>query len=93
MDLNGLLASDDLDMGVHDRFMLYDAVFFNNVLAGSGVSVDWSKRMTSCAGLCHSDGRISLSEPLLKLRPLSDLIDTLLVSKRTNSACVGPTAY
>lgn len=39
--------------------------------------------MTSCAGICSYQGRggmctISLSEPLLKLRPRKDLVETLL---------------
>lgn len=47
------------------------------------VCVDWSKRMTSCAGICSYQGygglcKITLSEPLLKLRPRKDLIETLL---------------
>ncbi|CAH0395595.1 unnamed protein product [Bemisia tabaci] len=47
------------------------------------VEVKWSKQMTSCAGICYYQGRmglcsVRLSEPLLKLRPRSDLINTLL---------------
>lgn len=39
--------------------------------------------MTSCAGICSYQGRggmcsITLSEPLLKLRPRKDLVETLL---------------
>lgn len=39
--------------------------------------------MTSCAGVCSYNGRggmcsITLSEPLLKLRPRKDLVETLL---------------
>lgn len=48
-----------------------------------GVEVTWSKRMTSSAGLCsysRASGfcSIRLSEPLLQLRPRSDLVETLL---------------
>lgn len=48
-----------------------------------GVEVTWSKRMTSSAGLCsycRATGfcSIRLSEPLLQLRPRSDLVNTLL---------------
>lgn len=47
------------------------------------VCVVWSKRMMSCAGICSYEGRgglckIALSEPLLKLRPRKDLVETLL---------------
>lgn len=47
------------------------------------VEVRWSKRMTLCAGLCSYEGRgglcsIRLSEPLLRLRPRKDLVETLL---------------
>ncbi|XP_076176985.1 DNA-dependent metalloprotease SPRTN isoform X2 [Ptiloglossa arizonensis] len=47
------------------------------------VEVKWSIRMTSCAGICtfHPRNRqcvITLSEPLLKLRPRKDLVETLL---------------
>ena len=37
--------------------------------------------MTLCAGVCSFDGQlcsVRLSEPLLRLRPRSDLINTLL---------------
>ncbi|XP_062857896.1 DNA-dependent metalloprotease SPRTN isoform X2 [Trichomycterus rosablanca] len=49
----------------------------------SGVEVKWSPRMTLCAGVCSYEGRgglcsIRLSEPLLKLRPRKDLVQTLL---------------
>ncbi|KAF7480853.1 Hypothetical predicted protein [Marmota monax] len=47
------------------------------------VEVKWSVRMTLCAGICSYEGRggmcsIRLSEPLLKLRPRKDLVETLL---------------
>ncbi|XP_048223412.1 LOW QUALITY PROTEIN: DNA-dependent metalloprotease SPRTN [Perognathus longimembris pacificus] len=47
------------------------------------VEVKWSVRMTLCAGICLYEGRggmcsIRLSEPLLKLRPRKDLVETLL---------------
>uniref|UniRef100_A0A1A9VRW7 Protein with SprT-like domain at the N terminus n=1 Tax=Glossina austeni TaxID=7395 RepID=A0A1A9VRW7_GLOAU len=49
------------------------------------VTLEWSKRMFSCAGICYSrknalgmDVTIRLSEPLLKLRSRKDLIETML---------------
>ncbi|XP_076263889.1 DNA-dependent metalloprotease SPRTN [Rhynchophorus ferrugineus] len=66
---------------VHVLFMSFNERFFWNKLLA--VSVSWSKRMTSCAGVCTYRGRgglcsITLSEPLLKLRPRKDLVETLL---------------
>jgi hypothetical protein len=63
-------------------FAQYDALFFGGRLGG-GVEVRWSPRMTLCAGLCvYQSGAgycsVRLSEPLLKLRPRSDLVNTLL---------------
>lgn len=62
-------------------FTQFDAEYFYGKL--TFVEVRWSPRMTLCAGLCCYEGRgglcsIRLSEPLLKLRPRSDLIETLL---------------
>ncbi|XP_028162121.1 sprT-like domain-containing protein Spartan [Ostrinia furnacalis] len=67
---------------VHTLFIHFDKVFFWAKLASRAV-VRWSKRMYSCAGICSYEGRgglcdIALSEPLLKLRPRKDLIETLL---------------
>lgn len=61
--------------------MAFDERFFWNKLVA--VCVSWSKRMTTCAGICSYQGRggmcsITLSEPLLKLRPRRDLVETLL---------------
>lgn len=62
-------------------FLQFNDVYFNGLLAS--VEVRWSPRMTLCAGLCCYEGRgglcsIRLSEPLLKLRPRKDLVQTLL---------------
>ncbi|CAH0546875.1 unnamed protein product [Brassicogethes aeneus] len=66
---------------IHNLFMAFNERFFWNKLLS--VCVSWSKRMTSCAGICSYQGRsgmcsITLSEPLLKLRPRKDLVETLL---------------
>jgi hypothetical protein len=58
-----------------------EAYFWNKLI---GVEVGWSQKMTLCAGMCHYEGyqgmcSIRLSEPLLKFRPRSDLVNTLLV--------------
>lgn len=59
-------------------FQEYDKKYFWNTL-GSCI-VEWSKRMTICAGIFYlrEGGIIRLSEPLLKYRPRKDLVDTLL---------------
>lgn len=62
-------------------FLKFNALFFDGKL--DSVTVSWSSRMTLCAGLCKYERRgglcqIKLSEPLLKFRPVSDMINTLL---------------
>ncbi|NXO00188.1 SPRTN protein, partial [Rhinopomastus cyanomelas] len=66
---------------VHGLFMQFNETLFWGRLAA--VEVSWSPRMTLCAGICRYEGRggmcsIRLSEPLLKLRPRKDLVETLL---------------
>ncbi|XP_043280865.1 DNA-dependent metalloprotease dvc-1 [Venturia canescens] len=66
---------------IYTLFGQFNARFFSNKLLS--VEVKWSHRMTSCAGICsfHPRSRdciISLSAPLLKLRPRKDLVETLL---------------
>ncbi|XP_036318018.1 sprT-like domain-containing protein Spartan isoform X2 [Rhagoletis pomonella] len=64
-------------------FSAFDDKFFQSRLRC--VTLEWSKRMYSCAGICYSrrnrfgmDITIRLSEPLLKLRPRKDLVETML---------------
>ncbi|XP_007936706.2 DNA-dependent metalloprotease SPRTN [Orycteropus afer afer] len=62
-------------------FLQFNDQFFWGQL--EAVEVKWSVRMTLCAGICSYEGRggmcsIRLSEPLLKLRPRKDLVETLL---------------
>ncbi|XP_046962151.1 DNA-dependent metalloprotease dvc-1 [Vanessa cardui] len=79
------LADPDLELvdptpNVHALFIHFDKIFFWTQLASRAV-VRWSKRMYSCAGTCSYDRcicDIALSEPLLKLRPRKDLVETLL---------------
>ncbi|XP_057323033.1 DNA-dependent metalloprotease SPRTN [Microplitis mediator] len=66
---------------VYTMFVQFNEKFFWNELVA--VQVRWSTRMTTCAGTCsfHPRNRecvISLSAPLLKLRPRKDLVETLL---------------
>ncbi|XP_050089228.1 uncharacterized protein LOC126573286 [Anopheles aquasalis] len=68
---------------IYSLFPLFDRKFFQGKL--SCVQLEWSKKMYNCAGICYQRsnrlGRsciIRLSEPLLKLRPRKDLVQTLL---------------
>jgi len=69
---------------IYSMFVRFDEKFFQQRLGA--VALEWSKRMYSCAGICYQRGNrfvkevtIRLSEPLLKLRPRKDLVETLLV--------------
>ncbi|KAI7799501.1 putative sprT-like domain-containing protein Spartan [Triplophysa rosa] len=71
----------DPNPDVRAMFLQFNDMFFWGKLCG--VEVKWSPRMTLCAGLCSYEGRgglcsVRLSEPLLKLRPRKDLVQTLL---------------
>lgn len=69
----------DPNPDVHGLFLAFNRQYFWSAL--DAVTVKWSNRMTVCAGLCRYQGgacSISLSEPLLKLRPRKDLVETLL---------------
>lgn len=70
---------------VQELFKLYNEKFFNNILLD--VKLEWSDKMTLCAGVCmlrrskktqEREVTVRLSRPLLQLRPFSDTIDTLL---------------
>lgn len=69
----------DPNPDIHSLFLAFNRQYFWSAL--DSVLVQWSKRMTVCAGLCRFQNgscSISLSEPLLKLRPRKDLVETLL---------------
>ncbi|XP_014851729.1 PREDICTED: sprT-like domain-containing protein Spartan [Poecilia mexicana] len=71
----------DPNPDLRSMFLEFNDMFFWGKL--NGVEVKWSPRMTLCAGVCSYEGRgglcsIRLSEPLLKLRPRKDLVETLL---------------
>jgi hypothetical protein len=84
--------TDPIFPDIQELFECLNALYFKAGLAGC-VQIEWSNRMTSCAGLCSakrirwqdSNGysaachcTIRLSAPLLKYRPMEDLLDTLL---------------
>nr|XP_054758107.1 DNA-dependent metalloprotease SPRTN-like [Lytechinus pictus] len=71
----------DPNPDVRALFLQFNDQFFWGRLAG--VEVRWSPRMTLCAGVCCYEGygglcSVRLSQPLLKLRPRKDLVETLL---------------
>jgi hypothetical protein len=84
------MKGQDLDLldpcpDIHDLFNIFNKTYFWNKL--SRVELSWSTKMTLCTGVCYYESlnkfcRIRLSEPLLKFRPRSDLINTLLVMIR-----------
>lgn len=63
---------------IHSMFIEFDRLYFWSRLGSC--RLEWSKRMTICAGLFYlrEGGVIRLSEPLLKFRPRRDLVQTLL---------------
>ena len=63
---------------IRAMFQEFDKKYFWNSL-GSCI-VEWSKRMTICAGIFYlrEGGIIRLSEPLLKFRSRKELVETLL---------------
>ena len=86
--VKAILESHDPFIDIHELFSLYNTLYFRSLLLPR-VEVSWSPRLTLCAGICElvrdpSNGnkftriRLKLSEPLLKFRPRSDVIDTLL---------------
>ena len=86
--LQAILDSKDPFVDIHELFALYNTLYFRSLLLPR-VEVSWSPRLTLCAGICElvrdpNNGnkltriRLKLSEPLLKFRPRSDVIDTLL---------------
>ena len=86
--LQTILKSNDPFIDIHELFALYNTLYFRSLLLPR-VEVSWSPRLTLCAGICElvrdpNNGnkftriRLKLSEPLLKFRPRSDVIDTLL---------------
>ncbi|KAI9677345.1 MAG: hypothetical protein M1822_008152 [Bathelium mastoideum] len=86
--INQLLHGDhgNPHVDIHELFALYNTIHFRSLLLPR-VEVSWSSRLTLCAGICElvkdDQGkyrriRLKLSEPLLKYRPQSDTVNTLL---------------
>lgn len=87
-NIDSLINSPDPFIDIHILFSLYNTLYFQSLLLPR-VEVSWSPRLTLCAGICelvrdpannnkYTRIRLKLSEPLLKFRPRSDTINTLL---------------
>lgn len=79
-------CADDPFVDIHHLFSLYNTLYFRSLLLPR-VEVSWSVRLTLCAGICelvkddagkYTRIRLKLSEPLLRYRPRSDVLNTLL---------------
>ncbi|CAF0929246.1 unnamed protein product [Rotaria sordida] len=70
----------DPNPDIYSLFQQFNRQFFYEKL--DSVYVEWSKRMTRCAGICYyrrgGECRIALSASYLTLRPRKDLVETLL---------------
>ncbi|KAI8339708.1 SprT-like family-domain-containing protein [Chlamydoabsidia padenii] len=72
---------NDPNPDLHGLFLVFNDIYFSGRL--NMVEVKWSKKMTRCAGTCRYQPAaglctITLSEALLKFRPRSDMVNTLL---------------
>lgn len=86
--IKAITTSSDPFININELFGLYDTLYFRSLLT-TRVEVSWSPRLTLCAGICElvrdpNNGnkftriRLKLSEALLKYRPRTDVINTLL---------------
>lgn len=86
--IDQIIASEAPFIDIHELFPLYNILYFRSLLLPR-VEVCWSARLTLCAGICElvrdpnnsnkfTRIRLKLSEPLLKYRSRSDVINTLL---------------
>ena len=86
--IDAVLKADDPFVDIYELFSLYNILYFCSLLLPR-VEVSWSPRLTLCAGICelvrdpdngnkYTRIRLKLSEPLLKFRSRSDVVNTLL---------------
>lgn len=88
ISMSGVVTDPRLELldpipDIYALFQMFDIRFFNRTLSQHAVTLSWSPRMTTTAGLCRWSPRsglceIRLSQPLLKLRPRKDLVETLI---------------
>jgi predicted SprT family Zn-dependent metalloprotease len=72
-------SQQEEDFDVYDYFAVYNDLYFDGKLGC--VRLEWSKRMTTCAGIFYTKSTeyiIRLSEPLLKFRTIKEIKETLL---------------
>ncbi|KAL7720198.1 SprT-like domain-containing protein [Entamoeba marina] len=70
---------DEINLDIQAVFSVVNAMLFNSHITNT--KVEWSKRMTSCAGICYGKADsciIRLSEKLLQFRSTMDVITTLV---------------
>jgi hypothetical protein len=80
-DLDDVAALAEFLPDIYTLFRTYNTLYFEGYL--DGCSLEWSERMTLCAGICYTKGgscTLRLSRPLLTQRPFTDTINTLLVA-------------
>ena len=76
---NSFDSTEISSFDIYTYFQIYNEIFFENLL--NPVSISWSKKMTSCAGvfsIYNNIPSIRLSEPLLKFRSITEIKETLL---------------
>ena len=64
---------------IYEYFEIYNQIYFENLLGS--ITLSWSSRMTSCAGVFSvykGIPTIRLSESLLKFRTITEVKETLL---------------
>lgn len=72
-------SQQEEDFDIYDYFAVYNDLYFEGKLGC--VRLEWSKRMTTCAGIFYTKSTeyiIRLSEPLLKFRTIKEIKETLL---------------
>ncbi|CAF1633426.1 unnamed protein product [Adineta ricciae] len=75
------LIRPDLTSNIHQLFNQFNMDYFGDQL--SSTCIQWDQRIYGCGAVClypseENSCRITLSEPLLRSRPRTDLIETLL---------------
>ena len=88
LSMSGRVTDPSLELldpnpNIWHLFQIFDHRFFSGLLSSNAVAVKWSPNMTRTAGLCSWNPRsgfveIRLSQPLHRLRPRSDLVQTLI---------------
>ena len=71
--------SEEETFDLYEYFQIYNEIFFENLLGC--ISLSWSSKMTSCAGVFSvykGIPTIRLSESLLKFRTITEVKETLL---------------